>query len=445
MEEKWEELNQYIQSYQDEIKCVMGKPEAKNNEIVLKVKTKGIDDHPLRDRIMKNITQYNSWYLFRRIMNAFKYISWYDSDEITDLVWQGIGKITVKISDEAEKVDSKESEVKKWKDGCSKLVLTLPLALYSYQMCFNENELVSLIKVASFQYQPEAKVQLLRAVATEWRVRWGSLYNFQRVLDMEGMFWTPSEDDQAKIATCKSQIGNETFVKAWRVKYIRKSGFRQDCILLLTKDNFYTFSADGTDMLKHELQNMICLDLLTAGSKIPGRKGDLSLRAYIEEPEPEDPLTGCKAKCKCKPPKIPLPNMPKVDMPDMPDMPSMPSLPSMPSMPGISLPDIDGPDFKVPELFKIDIDNPFKREKKKKPPRPHPDVKEKNFCCFVPQTSMSDDERKAFLDEISWATYACVCGKKHKLDYEVFYDDYPGEDKLAHHDIPSPVGGCSLL
>jgi hypothetical protein len=60
MEEKWEELNQYIQSYQDEIKSVMGKPDAVNGEIVLKVKSEGINDHHLRDRIMNNLTQYNS-------------------------------------------------------------------------------------------------------------------------------------------------------------------------------------------------------------------------------------------------------------------------------------------------------------------------------------------------------------------------------------------------
>jgi len=220
-----EELKSSIQAYQEEIKCVMGKPDAKKNDIVLGLKEEVIQKHPQAGKIMENVTKWNSWYLFRRIKDAFRYMSWYDSDVLVDFVWQGIGKIVVTLSEEPDKPDSKDYEIKKWKNDTSKLILKLPLVVYSYQMCFSESELVSLIKAAALQFQPEAKMEYLRAVSTECRIRWGSLYNFQRALDTEGLFWVPKPEDKAMIEKCLPQVGSETVIKSWRVKYIRKSGF----------------------------------------------------------------------------------------------------------------------------------------------------------------------------------------------------------------------------
>jgi hypothetical protein len=425
-----ESLVELTSKYESRVHSIVGSPANRDHVIKFEFDFDQIASKVRNfEKTLNEMEGWSSFYVLCRIYNAFQYISNYYNDPDVDTIQAGIQSMIIRSSDEPGDGKKMTYEVTKIPGGkTSSCALYLALDCPGYNMCYDNDDLMAIICETGYANQMDKKLDMLKSMVESTRMYY-TLTPLERVL---GFFWQPSPAEADRIAKC--DVHKQRVIASYPVTWIRKSGRRQDSILVLTSSRFWLFNAHGTKGEEHFYNQIVCFDCFPEKSVIPGRTGDLYLKVWSTEEEPhEEPLS--KPMCPCGAPKI---NIPKPSMPEMPKLAELPSI----DMPKLGLPSLPLPDVpSAPSFPEIDITNPFKREKKDVPPRYHPDCSQtKTFFLLRGK----DDNLTKEIALVMYGMYHNSC----RRDYPVYFTDYRGtKGEKALMEVPPKLNikqCCSL-
>lgn len=438
MSSNQEKIDACASEWQDQIKTCMGYEGNKTHEIKLVFDNDAfVSNSADMDDITEKMTSWNSWYIYKRISDAFGLISQYDEDEVTNAIWDGIDKIIIRPHKSGEDADKVYYDVDKHLTGKeSDLILRPAFSCSGYDMLVPEDELQCYLKEAGFANQKDKKLMAFKSTCLSSQARW----NLDPVDAATESYseYDPSEAEQAewkKIPGSWNQYYGD-------VTLIHPNGMRMEAYLVMSRSQyaFYDRKTAATCVGPLSLSSISYIDALPAKSKIPGRNGPITLHIGANEDQPTQPEPP-KPCCSMKAPGIKLPGvklpgvpLPKVDLPKV-DLPSLPKidLPKL-SMPKIPLPDVPSPDLHLPKF------EGFKRNKQKRPARYHPPM---DTTCQLWIQAKND----SLALELAYVVYAYKHYASNNSEYPPYETDYMYDDgpKQFHEPPPAPLGSkCTI-